>query len=147
MISEKVKDLYSLEPDLINQNSLTDWYNRLLEKTLDEINIYDIGKMNRQDVLKNLAAKRAIDLFILNPFDGEVYSGDIIETVIQYSVGIATPEQLQSMKAVMERLEKRTITEDDLNLEDIPLYLHNLVVLKEQLNQRLGLKVSPLREG
>ena len=133
----KVKALYGLVPDSMHESGLTDWYNRLLEKTVDEINIFDVGKMNRQNILKDLAATRAIDLFLVNPCDGELDLGDIVGTVLQYSVDIATPAQVRAMQDVVEQCKKMP-DDDDLPLEPegIPIWRSNLAILEERLRER-----------
>ncbi|NEY83225.1 hypothetical protein G4D64_17615, partial [Bacillus sp. 3H-10] len=63
-----LKELYNLSYDESNFGSgLIKWYNFLLDKKIGELTVTDISKMIRQDILKNLALEKSIDLFILNP--------------------------------------------------------------------------------
>lgn len=77
-----IQDIYNLEYDESGQNSgLTNWYNQLLGKTIDEIDEIDVSKMIRQDILKKLAIEKAMEIFIRDPLAGEMNDGDILENL------------------------------------------------------------------
>ncbi|MCD7907631.1 MAG: hypothetical protein LUH04_08120 [Clostridium sp.] len=95
---EELNEIYNLEPDLVNNTSLIEWYNSLIEKTYEELSIYDVEKMFRQNILPDLAAKAAIRLFIANPLDGEFGQGAIVETILNHSLDVATHSELVEMR-------------------------------------------------
>ena len=65
-------ELYGLEKDVnpVLVTSLVEWYNRLVDKTVDELDIYDVTRMVRQNTLIEVAVFRAVDLFCSDHFSG-----------------------------------------------------------------------------
>ena len=81
--NKSIRIVHKLEYDKSNLNSgLVNWYNRLLDKNVDKLDVVDVSKMMRQDILKEVAIDRAIDLFLFNPFDGEMQDGDLLTLLI-----------------------------------------------------------------
>ena len=79
-----LKELYGLSYDTSGFDSgLTNWYNSLIDRSYDKITISDVGIMIRQDVLKEVAIKKAVELFIDNPYCGEYIDGELIELLVQ----------------------------------------------------------------
>ncbi|HFZ7336388.1 TPA: contact-dependent growth inhibition system immunity protein [Salmonella enterica subsp. salamae serovar 21:z10:z6] len=62
-------------------SGLIKWYNRLLDKTADELDEIDISKMIRQDILVDLAIDSAINILKDNPYAGEMYDGDVLNSL------------------------------------------------------------------
>lgn len=84
MKKQTIKDLFNLDYD--NQPyPLPMWYNQLLDKRTDEINLRDIFRMINNDILPELAIEKAIDAFIENPFDGEMMDGQLLELFVNKS--------------------------------------------------------------
>lgn len=84
MGKETIKKLFHLNYD--NQPyPLPIWYNQLLDKTTDEIDLKDIFRMINNNILPELAIEKAIDAFIVNPFDGEMMDGQILELFVNKS--------------------------------------------------------------
>ncbi|WP_092247515.1 contact-dependent growth inhibition system immunity protein [Butyrivibrio sp. INlla21] len=66
-----------------NASPLELWYNGLINKSIDELSILDISRMLRQGVLLDMAMTKAMDILISNPFEGEIYDGDLLKQVIR----------------------------------------------------------------
>lgn len=83
----KIKELYNC--DYITSDEelypLQKWYNDLLDKTIEEVNIADVLRMIRQDEFIDIAIRRAIDYLKKDPFSGELYDGELMEKVSQLS--------------------------------------------------------------
>jgi len=70
---------YNLPYDTSGLNSgLIRWYNQLIEKSYDELDVADVCKMIRQDILKDVAIQKAIDLFFNDPYAGEYDDGGLL---------------------------------------------------------------------
>jgi len=78
-----LREMYKLEYDTSGRKSgLITWYNRLIDKKIDELNATDVSKMIRQGILKNVAIDKAIELFMENPYDGDMGDGGLLSLLI-----------------------------------------------------------------
>ena len=55
------------------------WYNELIDKSINEINIADVLRMLRQKVFTKLAMLKAIEFLRKNIFVGELYDGELYD--------------------------------------------------------------------
>ncbi len=87
--SNSLRTLYNLEYSTSPlQSSLIVWYNKLIDKTVDELDATDVSKMFRQKILLEIAMDKALDLFIENPFAGEMLDGDLIGLIVSFDRNI-----------------------------------------------------------
>jgi len=70
----------------------------------------DVSKMIRQDILKDFALDILIDLIITNPFDGEMYDGDLLNLII--SEGI---EEIRNKKGFNDLVLRLDGIDDEIN--------------------------------
>jgi len=63
--------------------SLLKWYNTVIDKNIEEINVGDVCRMLRQNMFKDIAIPKAIDFLIQNPFAGELFEGELLETIFR----------------------------------------------------------------
>ena len=74
-----IKEIYNLKPDNVNEISpLSKWYNELIDKTIDEITENDVEIMIRQNILLELALKKAIDILNIDVFAGPKCTAGIL---------------------------------------------------------------------
>ena len=60
-----LKEIYDLAYDSsVFRSSLIEWYDQLIDKAYTELDVIDVSKMIRQDILKDIAIKKAIELFL-----------------------------------------------------------------------------------
>ena len=138
MPSKTLRETYGLEYETENlQYGLPAWYNQTLDKTRGELNVFDVGKMLRQapvpPVLKELAKRRAVELFLNDPFDGEVYMGEIVETVLRVSLDGSDAGEREAMLAKIAATQARDLTDDDIDGEDRERFYQDLAALKKRL--------------
>ncbi|MCL1990094.1 MAG: contact-dependent growth inhibition system immunity protein [Defluviitaleaceae bacterium] len=101
-----LKETYNLSYDLSGFNSgLINWYNRLIDKQYEMLNIEDVAKMIRQDVLKEVAIKRAIDLFFVDPYDGEYEDGGLLNLLVSLEFNKIDESILQKLNHQLEVLQ------------------------------------------
>ena len=72
---------YDLVPDDDLQSSLDEWFNCIMEKTVDELTIADICRMLRQKICSVVAIGKAIDMLEKDPFTGDLYEGQLMLTL------------------------------------------------------------------
>lgn len=84
MKGKQIKDLYGLQYD--NRSyPLSVWYNQLIDKTIDQISLRDVFSMISNDILPEVAIDKAIEFFVSDPFAGENYPGQILESFVKNS--------------------------------------------------------------
>lgn len=111
MIKETIKEKFNLDYENNEiKSGLIKWYNNLLNKSPCELNAVDVSKMIRQDILKDFALDILIDLIITNPFDGEMYDGDLLNLII--SEGI---EEIRNKKGFNDLVLRLDGIDDEIN--------------------------------
>lgn len=76
------------------------WFVTLLDKTIDELNINDIYRMLRQDILIEVAVNKSVEFLKENPFAGEMYDGQLLEVL--YSVDTNRYKaEIEEVKAIL----------------------------------------------
>ncbi|MCX4378487.1 MAG: contact-dependent growth inhibition system immunity protein [Lachnospiraceae bacterium] len=83
-MEKKIKDLYNISfnlDDISNEDrcQMHDWYNTLINKTYDQINLFDVTRMLIQKVFMELAVPKSIKFIDYNPFCGQRYEGELME--------------------------------------------------------------------
>lgn len=131
MKNETLKNKFGLEYDQSGYDtSLINWYNRLVDKTVEELNLADVSKMIRQNILKSIAIDRAIDLFIVDPFDGETRDGQLLSLLVSQSEDVTKSKRIQELNEIVLTLEEKIQQFDWDSEEDRSLFEKNLEKLK-----------------
>ena len=95
-----LKEMYNLSYDSSGFNSgLIDWYNQMIDKTYGDLTVADVCKMIRQNILKDIAIKKAIEFFLNDPYDGEYSDGGLLEALTSldiYSLNVLNVDQLKT---------------------------------------------------
>lgn len=106
MNDRTIQEIYGIPKDNSDFNSsLVKWYNKMINKKYLELDVVDVSKMIRQGILKNVAFQRAIELFITNPYDGEMYDGDLLNTIANYDEFVIRHEQKLKLLEVIEMIK------------------------------------------
>lgn len=72
---------YDLVPDNDHQCSLDEWFNSIMHKTVEQLNIADVCRMLRQKICSAVAIDKAITLLNKDPFIGDLYEGQLMLTL------------------------------------------------------------------
>ena len=67
------------------------WYNRMIEKTVDELDASDVLKMLRQNIFVDLAMKTAMHMLQEDVFSGELYDGEVLEKLSEINSEFLKP--------------------------------------------------------
>jgi hypothetical protein len=108
----KIRDIYQISlKEVQSKYALDIWYTNLINKTVSEIDTNDMCKMIKQNIFKELAINKAIDVLELNPLTGDVYDGQLLELLFSDGTEI--------IKAYKERLSKLLMeTKENLDIDD-----------------------------
>jgi len=101
-----LKEMYHLSYDSSGfESGLVNWYNRLIDKTITELNVKDVSKMIRQDILREVAVKKAIDLFLNDPYDGEYEDGDLLNLLVSLELNEIHEIAIEKLKHQLKSLQ------------------------------------------
>ena len=83
----KIKELYDCKYIISDEElyPLQKWYNKIIDKTIDEITIADILRMICQKEFCDLAVEKAVEFLQDNVFAGEIYDGQLLEKISEMS--------------------------------------------------------------
>jgi len=135
MNSDLLKNLYGLEMcETDIRTNLVDWYNNLILKSANELNVLDVSRMIRQNILREVAVNKAVELFIDNPYDGEMTEGDLIALLVSCGTEISKSDKACLLPELLSRLEKESSEFDWIDEESMSLFRQNLFKLKNICN-------------
>lgn len=83
--NKQIKELYGCNYIISDEElyPLQKWYNRLIDKTIAQIDVSDVSRMIRQKEFIDIAILKAIDFLKDNLFCGEMYEGEILEKLLE----------------------------------------------------------------
>jgi hypothetical protein len=122
-----IKEIFGLEYETENlQYGLPEWYNKLLDKSLEELTNSDLGRMIRQDILKEVAIDKLIERFMIDPFEGEKCPYDFLKKLIDNFEDVAKNKRVNELVArvheVLNNIDSyewdEYVLEDKKNFED-----------------------------
>jgi len=102
-LNKKIKEIYFLnQNEMESEYTLDIWYNKLINKTVGEIELVDVTRMLSQNVLINLGIKKAMDILFDDPLAGEMYEGQLLELL--YSIDLNKFEDLSQLKLLLQKI-------------------------------------------
>ncbi len=88
-----LKELYQLDYIVSEEElySLQEWYNELIDKTVEELTVFDALRMLRQKVCIDVAMLKTIEFLLQDVFAGDAYDGQALETLLRMDGVILRP--------------------------------------------------------
>lgn len=77
------------------------WYEKFLNKTVAEIDLVDMGRMLRNNILTDLALQKMMKVFIDDPMAGEMYEGEALAFLANEDM--ARLKQIEGVDAFVKR--------------------------------------------
>lgn len=131
---KSLKEIYKLEYDTSGFNSsLIQWYNITIDKPYDKLDVIDVSRMIRQNILKDVAFNKAFDLLNSNPYCGEYRDGELLDTIVSQDLSINNNSLKRKMGKLLGQLELDYIKYDWVDEDDKKLFFKNMQNLKAQL--------------
>lgn len=138
MNKNSLKSIHGLAyEDATQQSGLIKWYNRLIDKSVDDLDVVDVSKMIRQNILKDVAIDRAIELFLDEPFDGEMQDGDLLALLVSCGSEIITNRNISALISMVQKLENEFADFDWVDDGSRKLFESNLAALKKIINMEI----------
>ena len=132
MRNDTIRAIYNVEELKGDDYSLVKWHNDVINKTVDELTCADVARMLRQGLFLETALSKAIEMLMADPFVGELYTGELIESLSEVD-----RESLSERKSDINNIVKEA--EKDINSvpwgypEEKNEYMEMLVMLKSNL--------------
>ncbi len=130
---KKIRDLYKCEyvrkPKL---SSLDIWYNQVIDKDYKDVNVGDILIMFRQNIFIDFAMRKTISMLCLNPLEGEMYEGELLETIVhgKFKQYLAYRKELIQIISGAEQIVPNY---QWLSMKEKNEYVESIEQLKEEL--------------
>lgn len=128
-----IKEEYGLkyyEDDF--RTSLTTWYNKLLDKSYLELDIGDVIRMLRQNILPYMALNKAIDLFLENPYAGDIEEGEILSLLLNHEN--LPNNRIGEIIEALERVKSGYLNYSWIEEDEKNLFIQNVASLLDKLS-------------
>jgi len=130
-----LKEIYGWSYDTSGFGSgLITWYNRLLDKTYDDLTIEDVCRMIRQDMAKDIAVQKAIEFFVKAPYGGEYYDGELLNTLISLDTSLLSVSDVDKIKDVLDGVKYDYVNFEWTDEESKKQYAQNINKMIEKLD-------------
>ena len=118
----KIRDIYQLPQGEVQENyALDEWYNTLINKDITELDISDLCRMIKQNIFMELAIDKAIGFLKLNPLEGDVYDGQLLEALFSVDMEKIT-EHKELLKVILMDVKENVEKDNFMSVEDYNEY-------------------------
>ena len=84
MSGKKIYRIKNIDIEELELNSPLDkWFISLVNKQIEELSVLDISRMLRQEIFLDIAMPVTFERLLENPFEGEMYEGQLLELYIR----------------------------------------------------------------
>ncbi|CAM4314471.1 contact-dependent growth inhibition system immunity protein [Paenibacillus xylanexedens] len=112
-MSKLIKEIYSIDQNIQTDNSdspLDHWYDRLINKKVDELDLEDVSRMLGQHVFIDLGIEKAIEILSEDPLAGEMYDGHLLKLLCSIETNnfrdlLQLKKLLQTIKSNLSQFE------------------------------------------
>ena len=114
----KIRDIYQLPQGEVQEGyALDEWFNALINKKITNLNINDLCRMIKQDIFIEVAIDRAFEFLKLNPLEGDVYDGQLLEVLFSVDVE-KTSEHKERLKEILMDVKGNVEIDNFISAED-----------------------------
>ena len=79
-MDKKIRDIYHTEAITTDlDDTLVEWHNNVIEKTVDQLTKEDVARCIRQDIFVESATEALLGYLLGDPLAGELYEGELME--------------------------------------------------------------------
>lgn len=138
----KIKDIYNISFDITDISTedrcpMHDWYNDLINKTYNQLDLFDVTRMLIQKIFLKMALTKSIDFLEENPFIGQRYEGELMELLYKQKMSHLKPYE-KSIQSILSNALVKNKTYDWLCEEEREEFsnLIDLFQIKLQKNNK-----------
>lgn len=138
-MNKPIKEIYALNQNIQTEASeypLDQWYNRLIDKTIDEIELEDVSRMLAQNIFMDLGIKKALEILKDDPLAGEMYDGHLLK--ILYSIELNQFEDLSQLASLLQDINRNLSNIEWADEEDQEEYTELLTNFMKKLELYQG---------
>ncbi|MNP00305.1 hypothetical protein D3C76_920940 [compost metagenome] len=130
-MSKLIKEIYSIDQSIQTDNSdspLDHWYDRLINKKVDELDVEDVSRMLGQHVFIDLGIEKAIEILSEDPLAGEMYDGHLLKLLCSIETNnfrdlVQLKKLLQTIKSNLSQFEWADEEDQEEYAELLELFL------------------------
>lgn len=114
----KIRDIYQLPQGEVQEDyALDEWFKTLINKEITNLDISDLCRMIKQNIFIEIAIDRAIGLIELNPLEGDVYDGQLLEVLFSVDMEKIT-EHRELLKEILMDVKENVEIDNFISVED-----------------------------
>ncbi|WP_340388170.1 contact-dependent growth inhibition system immunity protein [Paenibacillus sp. FSL E2-0151] len=135
-MSKLIKEIFSIDQNIqtdMSDSPLDHWYDRLINKNVNEIDLEDVSRMLGQHVLIDLGIEKAIEILSEDPLAGEMYDGHLLKLL--YTIETNNFRDLSQLKRILQTIKSSFSQFEWADEEDQEEY----AVLLELFLKKVGL--------
>lgn len=105
-MSKLIKEIFSIDQNIqtdMSDSPLDHWYDRLINKNVNEIDLEDVSRMLGQHVLIDLGIEKAIEILSEDPLAGEMYDGHLLKLL--YTIETNNFRDLSQLKRILQTIK------------------------------------------
>ncbi|MDR1002788.1 MAG: hypothetical protein LBL82_05925 [Oscillospiraceae bacterium] len=131
-----IREIYKMDYDKSSfESSLVSWYNKFIDKTPKDLDVFDVSRMLRQNILRELAIKKAVHIFNDDPYVGEMYECDLLKRLVGCLPEVRGFRQKKLLRNAVKRALANYEEYDWQSVEDKNAFFHNLNTVKDYLKK------------
>ena len=109
--NKTIKEIYNIHFELENvaekdRCSMNEWYSNLINKTYNQLDLFDVTRMIIQKLFLEMAIAKAVTYIEINPFCGQRYEGELIELLSMLDVSNLYDYKNRIMRVLISTLDK-----------------------------------------
>lgn len=112
--------------DMKDDCAMDKWLIGMLQKKVSELSLLDISRMIRQEIYVDIAISIAWKMLKENPFEGEMYDGQLLELLVRYLNSHYEANKKSDYIDFKKALNSKMINYEWENEEDKNNYVINL---------------------
>lgn len=117
-IGTTIGEIYNLpSPNVYDDYSLEQWYTELYNKRVEGLSKLDVIRMLEQNILEDLAIKKAIEFLHVDPLTGIKFDGQLMETLLSSDV-IKLGKYMEEIKNLVSEVSLKLNDLDWVSIED-----------------------------
>lgn len=117
-IGTTIGEIYNLpSPNVYDDYSLEQWYTELYNKRVEGLSKLDVIRMLEQNILEDLAIKKAIEFLHVDPLMGIKFDGQLMETLLSTDV-IKLGKYMEEIKNLVSGVSLKLNDLDWVSIED-----------------------------